>query len=293
MPEVTVKQQGDTASTELRFDAMIDLDDDSFRKISELIYTRFGINLTEKKRALVRGRLHSVIKAAGLKSFGDYFDYVLEDTAGERLLQLIDRISTNHTYFFREADHFNYLSNELMPNLLGSRQDRGHEIRIWCAGCASGEEPYTIAMVLTDAFPEQVAEGRVKILATDISTSALSLATVGEYPDQKTAGVPERYRRFFVRSAPDRWKLADRVRSLVLYKRLNLMSDTFPFRNAFDVIFCRNVMIYFDQAKRRRLLDGFYRHMSLDAHLFIGHSETLGRDTQLFRYVRPTIYARI
>jgi len=291
MPEATVEPNTCDAVNPLQFDAMLDLDDESFRKIADLIYTRFGINLTDKKRALVRGRLHSLIKAAGLSSFGEYLDYVLEDTHGDRLLQLIDRISTNHTYFFREADHFSYLAEELMPHLL-ERPGDDRQVRIWCAGCSSGEEPYTAAMVLTEAFPTETAAGRIRLLATDISTTALAAAVEGEYAEQKLAGVPQRYRKFLSRTEGDRWRVSDRIRSLVLYKRLNLMNEIFPFKRSFDVIFCRNVMIYFDQETRRKLLAGFYRHMAPGASLFIGHSETLGRDTALFRYVKPTIYAR-
>lgn len=275
----------------LHVDGIIELKENEFHKISQLVYEKFGINLTEKKKALVRGRLHAIVRSNGYRSFGEYYDAVMEDDSGRELLRLVDRISTNHSYFFREADHFDVLTERVLPALRRNRDEK--KLRIWCAGCAAGEEPYTIAMVLDDYFGKDYRSWDIKILATDISTTALGLALEGVYPAQKVAGLPKEFSSYVTKLDDDHVRVSAKLRNRVMFKSLNLMRDSYPFQGTFDIIFCRNVMIYFDLETRKGLLERFHRYMGKGSYLFIGHSETLGRETKLFSYVKPTVYQSI
>ena len=272
---------------------MIQLKDEEFQLIADLVYKRTGITLNEKKKALVRGRLHSLARSKGVKTFNGLYEKIVEDCSGTLLHQFIDRISTNHTSFFREMDHFEYLVDSILPQIIqGRKSSSNREIRIWCAGCSSGEEPYTTAMVITNQLALALKEWSVRILATDISLSALHTASKATYLESCIADIPASYRRYFRSDKNESQIVVDCVRKMVLFKRLNLMDEVFPFQGRFDVVFCRNVMIYFDQPTRRRLVGRLHKYMHPGACLFIGHSESLGRQERLFRYVLPTIYRR-
>ncbi len=271
----------------------IQLTEKEFRLISDLVYERFGINLTDKKKALVRGRLNSLVKSLGHNSFEQYYEAVVHDRTEKSLLSLVDRISTNHSFFFRETEHFDFLTATILPEICERLLEKGsRELRIWCAGCAAGEEPYTIAMVLREFFGFDINKWDVGILGTDISKTALQQAVNGIYTSNKVEAAPARYKKYFKELGNDSYSVDDRIKAMVLYKRLNFMREEFPFKGKFHVIFCRNVMIYFDRETRNRLIEKFHTHMHEDAYLFIGHSETLGRDTQMFRYVKPTVYKK-
>lgn len=271
---------------------LVDITDGEFQDLARLVYDQFGINLTDKKKALVRGRLNKVLKARGLASFRDYLDLVRRDQSGMALVELVDRISTNHTFFFRESDHFAFFQNTALPEL-GASQPPGGELRIWCAGCATGEEAYTLAMVCRTWAEKADHRFTIKILATDISVSALTAAMKGEFNDERVRLVPPALKqKFFTRLGPDRWAVSDELRSMVLFKRLNFMDQGFPFKNQFHSIFCRNVMIYFDKATKNDLVYRLTRHLVPGRYFFIGHSETLGRDTFDLEYVKPSVYRR-
>ena len=232
-----------------------------------------------------------MVKSNGHSSFEEYYRTVVDDDSGGKLLELIDRISTNHSYFFREADHFDFLRTAALPSLLELERIKDTQtLRIWCAGCAGGEEPYTLAMVLADFLEPEYDTWDIGVLATDISTSALQQARKGEYAQQKIAGVPAEYRKYLRRLDNDHYEIVDKIKKPILFKRLNLMREDYPFKGKFDIIFCRNVMIYFDQNTRKGLLSRFHRYLHPSGYLFIGHSETLGRGTGLFRYLMPTVY---
>jgi chemotaxis protein methyltransferase CheR len=282
----------DNSAADFKVEGIIELKENEFQLISRLVYDRFGINLTDKKKALVRGRLHSLVRQNGYASFEEYYDAVMNDESGTELLQLVDRISTNHSYFFREADHFDVLTQRILPDLIrqiGSER----KLRIWCAGCAAGEEPYTLAMVLDDFFGAEYSAWDIKILATDISNTALGKALEGVYPETKFAGLPANFKKYVTKKDAEHVEVSPRIKSRVLFKALNLMRESYPFRGTFDIVFCRNVMIYFDLETRKNLLAKFHRYLSTGGYLFIGHSETLGRDTPLFSYVKPTVYRSI
>lgn len=267
---------------------LVDLSDSEFTDLAQLIYHQFGINLTDKKKALVRGRLNKVLKARGLSSFSQYLDLVHRDQTGMALVELIDRISTNHTFFFREADHFSFFQDIALGEIRSSS-----EIRIWCAGCATGEEAYTLAMLCLDWRNRSKFSGTIKILATDISVTALEQALKGEYTDERVRLVPLQLKqKYFTSLGPDRWSIVPELRKLILFKRLNFMDQSFPFRNQFHGIFCRNVMIYFDRETKTDLVHRLTRHLLPGHYFFIGHSETLGRETFDLDYIKPSVYRR-
>lgn len=274
---------------------IIEITDKEFTRISTLVYDRFGINLTEKKKALVRGRLNKLIVNLGFTTFSEYYDYVQDDKGGQRLLDMVDKISTNHSYFFRESDHFNYLADTVLPAICENTERRSDgKLRIWCAGCANGQEAYTLAMVVKEFTNKMKCPLEPAILATDISISALETAVKGYYTEDGLSGIPVDLKKRYFEANKDGSATAGKVlKDMILFKRLNFMNETFPFKNKFDVIFCRNVMIYFDNVTKENLVNRFHRYMLDKSWLFIGHSETLGRSNSNFKYIKPSTYLRV
>ncbi len=269
---------------------LLDITEAEFQDLAGLVYEQFGIHLTDKKKALVRGRLNKVVKSRGFNTFGSYLDMVKRDKTGLALVELIDRISTNHTFFFREADHFTFLQDVAMGELVSGGVS---EVRLWCAGCATGEEAYTLAMLCREWAEHHGFHGTFKILATDISVTALEAAIQGEYTDERVRLVPLPLKqKYFTNLGTDRWSISPVLRKMILFKRLNFMDTSFPFRNLFHIIFCRNVMIYFDRQTKNDLVQRMTRHLMPGHYFFIGHSETLGRETFDLRYIRPSVYRR-
>ena len=266
-----------------------ELTEAQFNAISSLVKSLAGINLTEAKKELVRARLTKRLRKLGLATFDDYVEYLQNDTTGAELVAMLDVLSTNTTYFFREAKHFEWLRQEVLPRLAARRR-----VRIWSAGCSSGEEPYSIAIVLLEAIPD-LADWDAAILATDLSTEVLARARQGIYPASRLREVPPMLlgRHFtLVATKPERtYRVNDPVRRLVHFARLNLMGQ-WPMKGPFDVIFCRNVMIYFDRPTRQDLIARFYSILAPGGILFIGHSESLTGIDHSFRYVLPTVYRK-
>ncbi len=272
---------------------IIQINDSEFRKISQLVYSKYGINLTDKKKALVRGRLNKLLKEMGYTSFRDYYESVVSDESGKRLLAMIDRISTNHSYFYRENDHFLFLQDHVLPEMEAVLDKPETELRIWSSGCAAGEEPYTIAMFLLEHFGKRIVTGKPVILATDISDTALTAAYRGIYPLEKLSLLPSHLLNKYLRPAGKGfYEVSEDLKKLVLFRRLNFMSSSFPFQGKFHMLFCRNVMIYFDTETKNRLVEKFHRYMYPESYLFIGHSESLGRNNDLFRYIQPALYRK-
>jgi len=271
------------------------LTDEEFNLISRLVYDKFGINLSEQKRALIIGRLQKVLRLEGFASFKDYYHHVVSEPSGRALLTLVDKISTNHTFFFRENDHFEYFSSVILPQFIARQYKRPKaDIRIWCAGCSSGEEPYTLAMVISEYFRNNAMDADIGILATDISISALEKGAEGVYPEERMSQVPLIYRkRYFNRQQDGAWAAKKELKEMVLFRRLNLIQQKYPFKGQFQVIFCRNVMIYFDKETQRSLINRFHRYTEPDGYLFIGHSETLDRSAGSYRYIHPSVYQRV
>jgi len=266
-----------------------ELTEAQFNAISSLVKNLAGINLTDAKKELVRARLAKRLRKLGLATFDDYVEYLQGDTTGAELVAMLDVLSTNTTYFFREAKHLEWLRQDILPRLTAQRR-----VRIWSAGCSSGEEPYSIAIVLLEAIPD-LADWDAAILATDLSTEVLARARRAIYPASRLREVPPMLlgRHFtLIATKPERtYRVNDPVRRLVHFARLNLMGR-WPMKGPFDVIFCRNVMIYFDRPTRQELIARFHSILAPGGTLFIGHSESLTGISHSFRYVLPTVYRK-
>ncbi len=273
---------------------VLTLGDAEYRYVAELLYRHFGIQLGGQKRVLVAGRLAKRVRQLGFSSFADYFDFLRADPSGDELSEFINRLTTNHSFFNRERDHFEFLRAEVFPGIARrlEREPR-YPVRMWSAGCAAGEEVYTLAIYLREAFGTAVDSGDFGLLATDISLQALRAAKAGVYAGQKLSELPPGLRAaYFTKTGPDELEVSEKVRGMVLFKRLNLMAERYPFKKPFDVILCRNVMIYFDQASRSRLIHAFHDCLKPGGHFFIGHSETIPRADCPFEYLRPAIYRK-
>lgn len=269
--------------------------EEQFNKISKLVKELCGINLHSGKKELVKDRLSKRLRMLGLSDFRQYTDYIRRDSTGDELTAMLDALSTNLTSFFRDPGHFEYLVKKIIPRLIANAGKTGRSLRIWSAGCSSGEEPYSIAICLCEGIAE-LKLWDAKILATDISTRMLDRAKEGVYDAEQIKTVPFLSRsKYFqcVQSRPERlYCVNQNVRNLVHLTRLNLI-DPWPMREHFDVVFCRNVMIYFDKATQQMLIDRYSDLLSSGGTLFIGHSESLAGVTHRLRYVQPTVYEKL
>ncbi len=273
------------------------LSNEEFELFRHLIYDSCGISLTLSKKELVKARLSKRLTKVGIDTFKDYYKYVTKtDKTGKELIHLIDSISTNKTDFFREKKHFDLLNTSLLPSLISIKtKTRNKKLRIWCAASSSGEEPYTLAMtVFNHLKPDNGWD--VKILATDISTKILQKAINGIYRKELLNDIPPgtisaHFSRVLYENT-NCYKAKDHLRDIITFRRFNLMSPEFPFKNPFDYIFCRNVMIYFDPETQNKLVSKFYDCLPKDCYLFIGHSETLSRSNTSFKYIQPAVYQK-
>jgi chemotaxis protein methyltransferase CheR len=261
----------------------------SFRAFQEIAYTQAGIHLREGKAALVQARLAKRLRELGLRTEEEYLGRLRGAGGRDEIVLFLDAISTNFTKFFREPDHFELLQEDVAVALNAGQR----RFRFWCAGCASGEEPYTVAMVVHD----QLATSDWKILATDLSTRALARATAGVYGDEEVADVPARFReKFLTRSrgvdGGSTWAVSRRLRERIVFRRLNLAERPFPMRGPLDAVFCRNVMIYFDRPMRAGLVAEVERLVKPGGRFFIGHSETLNGIDSALRVERPSVYRK-
>lgn len=275
----------------------IDISDKEFNLFQRLIYNASGIFLTPAKKELLKSRLMKRLRQKSLASFKEYYDYVTQrDTTGEELVNMLDCISTNLTEFFREVAHFQFLAEKAIPALLENKRKK-HEkrVRVWSAGCSTGEEPYSISMVLAEHVQRQY-EWDVKILATDISTRVLRKAMEGVYTKDQLKSVSlQLINSYFKKRNVNNkgyYHIDTCLKNMIAFRRLNLTDETFPFKGQFDFIFCRNVMIYFDKQTQNELISKFYQHLAPNGYLFIGHSESLAGTNNKFRYVQPTVYQK-
>ncbi|MEZ4331084.1 MAG: protein-glutamate O-methyltransferase CheR [Myxococcota bacterium] len=270
------------------------LGEGEFRRLRDLIHRRFGIDLGPDKKELVVTRLQSVLKRRGLVDFAAYLEFLEQSSGTEAISELIDRISTNHTYFQREAAHFDFLRDDVLPDIVGRpRAPDEKDLRVWCAASSSGEEPYTLMMILLDALGSEYDRWKAGLLATDLSSDALRKAKAGIFSAENVDRLPRHLRDAHFERLPDgRYRVVARVRNEVVFRRLNLIRDRYPFKRPFHVIFCRNVMIYFDAKTRREVCDRLFDVTTEGGWLFVGHSEALDRATCRFRFVRPGVYRR-
>ena len=272
----------------------VDLSEEQYRQISETVYNHCGINLHDGKKELVRSRLAKLLKRNNQSSYAEYLDSVLADPNGPAFSEFINSLTTNLTMFFREPHHFEFLSNRFIPQMLKSKIARNDfRVRVWSAGCSSGEEPYSIAMSLREAIND-INRWDVKILATDISSSILENARRGIYHEDKISAVPpalkSRYLKFDTNNRIQ-VEICDQLKNMIAFKYLNLIQQ-WPVRGPFDFIFCRNVMIYFDKQTQQQLIEKFWNVLAPGGVLFTGHSESLTGISHNFKYLRPTIYQK-
>ena len=269
-----------------------ELGDKEFRFLASFMSRETGIVLSEHKRDMVCGRLVKRLRALGFREFSQYCDMLRGPKGVAELENLVNAITTNITHFFREPHHFEHLRTQvLIPRL--TEQPRRPRVRIWSAGCSSGEEPYSIAMTMADAL--KGCDGwDALVLATDIDTNVLHRAKVGLYPLSAVDHIPETYRKRFLRRANDgdKIQISEDVRRLVRFRRLNL-HDNWPMKGAFDAIFCRNVAIYFDKPTQRHLFNRYADHLLMGGILYLGHAESLIGVSDRFEAVDKTAYRRI
>lgn len=267
---------------------MLKLTDNDFIRLVEFIKTNYGINL-EKKRVLIEGRLTGIVSSSGFDNFTDYINYALSDSSGKETIRLVNKLTTNHTFFMREPEHFKFLESTVLPYIESSVRDK--DARIWCAASSTGQEPYTIAMTIDEYFGGRKAGWDTTILATDLDTDVLRTAKAGIYSKDMLEGLPPKWvDNYFKRIDGDNYQVIDRIRNEVVFKKFNLM-DPIVCKKPFDLISCRNVMIYFDAQTKNALIERFYDVTKKGGYLFIGHAENVSRDTR-YSYIKPAIYRR-
>lgn len=271
---------------------MIEITDKEFRLLSSYIKECSGINIVDAKKALLVGRLSNLLIELGFKDFMSYYKHLKETNDVNEITRLMDRITTNHTFFLREPEHFNYFSQSVLPYLKDTVKNR--DLRIWCAASATGEEPYTLAILLADYFKSDVNIWDKRILATDISLNALEEAKRGLYSQESVKNLPKIWLlNYFNKIGNDTFQVKDSLKSQVIFRQFNLTENSFPFKKKLHVVFCRNVMIYFDNETKDRLIEKIYDSMEYGGYLFIGHSESINREKSGFKFVKPAVYRKM
>jgi len=268
--------------------------EEDFKTLSKLAYEHAGIVLAESKRNLIYGRLSRRLRALGMTTFRDYRAYLMGEGGASEMQNFINSISTNLTKFFRESHHFDHFRSTVVVPYAQARGRQSQRLRIWSAGCSTGEEPYTIAVILQKEMND-VARHDVRILATDIDTDVLGKAARGEYPGNSVDDdVPRAYRSYFEPAKGERGpivRMSQMTRSLISFRQLNLL-ESWPFKGPFDAIFCRNVMIYFDGPTKAALVERFMKKLIPGGWLYIGHSESLLGSHPGLKLMGRTIYRR-
>lgn len=266
------------------------MSDHNFNRIKSIAYEITGINLTDQKKNMIYSRLARRIRAKNFDSFDQYCS-LIESTGNNEITDFVNAITTNLTSFFREAHHFDYLKSTVFPYLL-KKHAKTHRIRMWSAGCSTGEEPYSIAMCLREAMP--VESWDIKLLATDLDTNVVEHAKAGVYALDRIDGLDvSRKKKWFQKdSSGENALVSPELKKVVTFKQLNLLNQ-WPMGGPFDVIFCRNVVIYFDKETQMKLFDRYAEILAPNGYLFIGHSENLSKVTDRFKPIGRTIYQRI
>ena len=267
---------------------MISLSDREFAEITAFMKDNYGIDL-RKKRQLIESRMHSVLLKKGMNNFSDYFNLIRSKDEDEISL-LINKLTTNHTYFYREPTHFDFMKEVFLPQQ--KLENTAKDMRIWSAGCSSGEEAYTAIMLMHEFFGMERSKWDYKILATDISTAVLNAAKTNKYEEDGLKNLPSGWlNRYFIRSEKGNYTLSSEVTDEVVFRTFNLM-DRLEYKKPYDLIFCRNVMIYFDLETKTELVNKFYDALKPGGYLFIGHSESIQHGRTKFQYIQPSIYQK-
>jgi chemotaxis protein methyltransferase CheR len=262
--------------------------DADFVRLSDFIFDNYGINLKSKKN-LIEGRLGKTVLNMGYSDFSEYVDYLLRTKSPDDLDILINKVTTNHTYFMREHSHFDFFKDVILPDIEKSSKTRSPGI--WSAACSSGEEPYTMSIILLEHFSNKPQKWDIRMLATDISKRVLTTALKGVYSEESLKEMPDAWKKKYFTKSAGGYEVTKPVRDNVIYKEFNLM-DPIKFKTKFDCIFCRNVMIYFDQPTKDALIQRFYDALNPGGYLLIGHSETVNKATSPFKYLMPATYRK-
>ena len=259
-----------------------------FERLVAFMKKNYGINL-EKKSVLIEGRLSNMIAKRGFTSFKDYLDFALSDKTGNETIQLVNKLTTNHTFFLREPEHFTFLKNTILPYIEKANTD--HSMNLWCAASSKGHEPYTILFTVLDYFGTNISTWRINYIATDIDTEVLNFARAGVYPATELKDVPQNWiTKYFRKVDEGNFAVRDNYRTMIQFKQFNLM-DKIVTQKPYDFISCRNVMIYFDTETKNALVERFYDVTKEGGYLFTGHSESVSRDTR-YSYIQPAIYRK-
>jgi len=272
------------------------LSDHDFVRVSRFIHQQYGIHLPPTKKFLLEGRLRKRMKHCAIDSFSEYCNYLFTDQGmKEEIVFMIDAVTTNKTDFFREPYHFEFLTQHAIPKLTEKQLTHRKKINAWSAACSTGEEPYTLAMVLSD-YALSHPSFDFSILATDISTKVLDIAQTAIYEEEKVTPVPYSMRKKYLLRSKDPAKKIVRItpdlRNRIAFRRFNLMDKRKPVSEPLDIIFCRNVMIYFDTETQDHLIRRFYDILTPGGYLFMGHAETIGNVDVALRFAAPTIYQK-
>ncbi len=269
-----------------------ELGDSEFFLLRDVIFKESGINLTERKKALMQSRLMKRLRVLNLDNYKNYYQYLINNYEQE-IINLINCITTNKTDFFREPKHFDFIREVVLPDF---EQRRGDKLRIWSAGCSTGEEPYSIAITIADYYNNKHMPD-IKILATDIDTEVLNKALSGIYKEETICELePETIKRFFLKGKGSKeglFTVKDPIKNMIYFRRLNLLAQSYPMKRRFDLIFCRNVIIYFDRKTRDELIDRFYSYLADDGYFFAGHSETLSNFSGKYYLIGNTVYRKV
>ncbi|MCH5204591.1 MAG: protein-glutamate O-methyltransferase CheR [Oscillospiraceae bacterium] len=270
----------------------MEITDAEFQRLVKFIYDNFGINLSAK-RVLVQGRLGNMLKDRGFNNYNEYIDAVINDKSGAEITTILNKLTTNHTFFMREPEHYTYMKEVILPYMKSVCKD--HVLRIWSAACSSGEEVYTIAMLMDEFFGADKANWDTRILASDISQNVIAKAKTGIYQDEGMKGLSNEWKsKYFNNLGDGNYEICQAIKDEVIFKTFNLM-DPMPDKyksKPFDLIFCRNVMIYFDMPTKQALVNRFYNVIKPGGYFYIGHAESINRQETNFDYIKPAIYRR-
>jgi len=265
--------------------------DDEFFRIYRLLKERYGIDMSRKKE-IVQGRLENYIHTNGYQNYSEYLYALAADKTGKLEQELVNILTTNHTFFMREFEHFEYLKRVVLPQLRIS-EERRRDLCIWCGAASTGQEPYMLAMLLKEFFGLEHDKWDTKVLATDISMEALNHAVKGVYDKEQIEELPDAWKRRFLKpiDGDSQFEITKEIKDEVLFRRMNLM-DEFPFKRRMHIVFLRNVMIYFDKETRDELIAKVYEVMEPGGYLFVGRTETIDRNNTPFRMIQPSIFRK-
>lgn len=265
--------------------------EEEFLRISRFIKSRYGIDM-DRKKEIIQGRLVNYIRMAGFNGYNEYMDAVEADYTGKWERELVNILTTNHTFFMREFEHFEYLRCEVLPELK-KKEDKKKDLCIWCGAASTGQEPYMLAMLLKDFFGLEHELWDTKILATDVATEALRQAMIGRYDKEQIKYLPELWKRRFLRPTSDGegYEVTKEIKDEILFRQFNLMDD-FSFKRKMHIVFLRNVMIYFDKETKQKLIQKVYDVMEPGGYLFIGRTENIDRNKTPFKLIQPSIFRK-